>query len=120
MKAWLTEIRFPFILHPSAFILNFQKGGAGMANLNGRVLLLNFSYEPLGTVGVARAMCMVIRGAVFVEEYEAGRGVTPPRSSSKSTRRVACSARRGRSSKCPRSCACAATSTSDADDRRPA
>jgi 5-methylcytosine-specific restriction endonuclease McrA len=50
-----------------------QKGGARMANLNGRVLLLNFSYEPLGTVGVARAMCLVIRGAVFVEEYEAGR-----------------------------------------------
>ena len=29
-----------------------------MATLNGRVLLLNFSYEPLGTVGVARAMCL--------------------------------------------------------------
>ena len=29
--------------------------------LNGRVLLLNFSYEPLGTVGVARAMCLVFR-----------------------------------------------------------
>ena len=43
------------------------------ANLNGRVLLLNFSYEPLGTVGVSRAMCLVIRGAVLVEEYEAGR-----------------------------------------------
>src|SRR4051812_36688905 len=50
-----------------------MKGGVGMVSLNGRVLLLNFSYEPLGTVGVARAMCLVIRGAVFVEEYEAGR-----------------------------------------------
>ena len=50
-----------------------------MANLNGRVLLLNFSYEPLGTVGVARAMCLVIRNAVFVEEYEAGRVLRSPR-----------------------------------------
>jgi 5-methylcytosine-specific restriction endonuclease McrA len=41
--------------------------------LNGRVLLLNFSYEPLGTVGVARALCLVFREAVFVEEYEQGR-----------------------------------------------
>jgi hypothetical protein len=45
-----------------------------MANLNGRVLLLNFSYEPLGTVGVARAMCLVIRGAVFVESSLEGGG----------------------------------------------
>ena len=50
-----------------------------MANLNGRVLLLNFSYEPLGTVGVARAMCLVVRGSVFVEEYEAGRVLRSPR-----------------------------------------
>jgi len=50
-----------------------------MANLNGRVLLLNFSYEPLGTVGVARAMCLVIRNAVFVEEYEEGRVLRSPR-----------------------------------------
>ncbi len=46
--------------------------------LNGRVLLLNFSYEPLGTVGVARAMCLVLRGAVFVEEFEAGRFLRSP------------------------------------------
>ncbi len=50
-----------------------------MANLNGRVLLLNFSYEPLGTVGVARAMCLVVRNAVFVEEYEEGRVLRSPR-----------------------------------------
>jgi 5-methylcytosine-specific restriction endonuclease McrA len=50
-----------------------------MASLNGRVLLLNFSYEPLGTVGVARAVCLVFRGAVFVEEYEAGRVLRSPR-----------------------------------------
>ena len=38
--------------------------------LTGRVLLLNFSYEPLGTIGVARAMCMIVRGAVTVEEND--------------------------------------------------
>lgn len=32
--------------------------------LNGRVLLLNFSYEPLGTIGVARSMCLAFRDAV--------------------------------------------------------
>ncbi|HEY0545201.1 MAG TPA: HNH endonuclease [Pyrinomonadaceae bacterium] len=41
--------------------------------LNGRVLLLNFSYEPLGTVGVARAMCLTIKGTVFVEEFDGER-----------------------------------------------
>lgn len=38
--------------------------------LTGRVLLLNFSYEPLGTVGVARAMTLFVRGAVSVEECD--------------------------------------------------
>ena len=38
--------------------------------LTGRVLLLNFSYEPLGTVGVARAVCLWFRGAVFIEEHD--------------------------------------------------
>jgi 5-methylcytosine-specific restriction endonuclease McrA len=41
--------------------------------LNGRVLLLNFSYEPLGTVGIARAVRMMLRGTVFVEEYDGER-----------------------------------------------
>ena len=41
--------------------------------IGGRVLLLNFSYEPLGTVGVARAVCLALRDAVFVEEYDGGR-----------------------------------------------
>ncbi len=50
-----------------------------MSTLNGRVLLLNFSYEPLGTVGVARAMCLVIRGVVFVEEYDGRRVLRSPR-----------------------------------------
>ena len=46
--------------------------------LNGRVLLLNFSYEPLGTVGVARAMCLTIKGTVFVEEYDGERVLHSP------------------------------------------
>jgi 5-methylcytosine-specific restriction endonuclease McrA len=50
-----------------------------MTSLNGRVLLLNFSYEPLGTVGVARAMCLVIRGVVFVEEFDGARVLRSPR-----------------------------------------
>ncbi len=41
--------------------------------VHGRVLLLNFSYEPLGTVGMARAMCLALKGTVFVEEYEGDR-----------------------------------------------
>jgi 5-methylcytosine-specific restriction endonuclease McrA len=47
--------------------------------LDGRVLLLNFSYEPLGTVGVARAMCLVFRGAVSVEEFDGERVLRSPR-----------------------------------------
>lgn len=46
--------------------------------LNGRVLLLNFSYEPLGTVGIARAVRMVLRGTVMVEENEAARFLRSP------------------------------------------
>ena len=41
--------------------------------LTGRVLLLNFSYEPLGTVGIARAVRMALRGTVTVEENDGGR-----------------------------------------------
>jgi 5-methylcytosine-specific restriction endonuclease McrA len=47
--------------------------------LNGRVLLLNFSYEPLGTVGVARAMCLMLKGTVFVEEFDGERVLHSPR-----------------------------------------
>src|SRR2546423_11703610 len=54
-----------------------------MASLNGGVLLLTFSYEPLGTLGVARAVCLVIRGAVFVEEFDAGRVLRSPRAVSR-------------------------------------
>lgn len=38
--------------------------------LTGRVLLLNFSYEPLGTVGVARAMCLWFRNSITIEEFD--------------------------------------------------
>jgi len=46
--------------------------------LNGRVLLLNFSYEPLGTVGIARSMCLSLKGTVFVEEYDGERVLHSP------------------------------------------
>ena len=36
----------------------------------GRVLLLNFSYEPLGTVGVARAICMQVCDKLYIEEFD--------------------------------------------------
>jgi 5-methylcytosine-specific restriction endonuclease McrA len=39
--------------------------------ITGRVLLLNFSYEPLGTIGVARAVCMWFSGKLTVEENDA-------------------------------------------------
>jgi 5-methylcytosine-specific restriction endonuclease McrA len=41
--------------------------------LNGRVLLLNQTYEPLGTVSVARAVVMTFRNTVFVEEWDGDR-----------------------------------------------
>src|SRR3989475_13073947 len=41
--------------------------------LNGRVLLLNQTYEPLGTVSVARAIIMTFKNTVFVEEWEGDR-----------------------------------------------
>jgi len=39
--------------------------------LDGRVLLLNQTYEPLGTVSVARAIIMTFKNTVFVEEWDA-------------------------------------------------
>src|SRR5262249_49371417 len=41
--------------------------------LNGRVLLLNQPYEPLGTVSVARAIIMTFKNTVFVEEFDGDR-----------------------------------------------
>jgi 5-methylcytosine-specific restriction endonuclease McrA len=41
--------------------------------LNGRVLLLNQTYEPLGTVSVARAIIMDLKGSVTVEEWDGDR-----------------------------------------------
>ncbi len=41
--------------------------------LNGRVLLLNQTYEPLGTVSVARAVIMTFKNTVSVEELDGDR-----------------------------------------------
>jgi 5-methylcytosine-specific restriction endonuclease McrA len=41
--------------------------------INNRVLLLNQTYEPLGTVGVARAIIMMLKETVTVEEWDEGR-----------------------------------------------
>ena len=46
--------------------------------LNGRVLLLNQTYEPLGTVGVARAVVMLFKNSVFVEEWDGDRVLRTP------------------------------------------
>lgn len=47
--------------------------------LNGRVLLLNQTYEPLGTVSVARAVTMVFKQSVAVEEWDGERVLRTPR-----------------------------------------
>jgi 5-methylcytosine-specific restriction endonuclease McrA len=47
--------------------------------LNGRVLLLNQTYEPLGTVSVARAVTMVYKNTVTVEEWDGQRVLHTPR-----------------------------------------
>ncbi|MCM3905889.1 MAG: HNH endonuclease [Pyrinomonadaceae bacterium] len=41
--------------------------------LNGRVLLLNQTYEPLGTVSVARAIIMTFKNTVTIEELDGDR-----------------------------------------------
>jgi 5-methylcytosine-specific restriction endonuclease McrA len=41
--------------------------------LDGRVLLLNQTYEPLGTVSVARAVIMTFKNTVTVEEFDGDR-----------------------------------------------
>jgi 5-methylcytosine-specific restriction endonuclease McrA len=41
--------------------------------LDGRVLLLNQTYEPLGTVGVPRAIIMILKNTVAVEELDGDR-----------------------------------------------
>lgn len=41
--------------------------------LDGRVLLLNQTYEPLGTISVARAVILTIKGTVTVEELDGDR-----------------------------------------------
>jgi 5-methylcytosine-specific restriction endonuclease McrA len=44
-----------------------------MMSINGRVLLLNQTYEPLGTVSVARAVIMTFKNTVTVEELDGDR-----------------------------------------------
>ena len=46
--------------------------------LNGRVLLLNQTYEPLGTVSVARAIIMTFKNSVTVEELDDDRVLRSP------------------------------------------
>ena len=41
--------------------------------LNGRVLLLNQTYESLGTISVARAVIMVFKNSVTIEELDGDR-----------------------------------------------
>ena len=50
-----------------------KKGGAEMALINERVLLLNQTYEPLGTVSVARAIVMTLKNTVSIEELDGDR-----------------------------------------------
>jgi 5-methylcytosine-specific restriction endonuclease McrA len=47
--------------------------------INGRVLLLNQTYEPLGTVSVPRAIIMVFKNSVHVEEWDGNRVLRTPR-----------------------------------------
>lgn len=48
--------------------------------LDGRVLLLNQTYEPLGTVSVARAVIMTFKDTVTVEEFDGERVLRSARS----------------------------------------
>jgi 5-methylcytosine-specific restriction endonuclease McrA len=48
--------------------------------LDGRVLLLNQTYEPLGTVSVARAVIMTFKNTVTVEEFDGDRVLRSARS----------------------------------------
>src|ERR687897_3652731 len=66
---------FCFYLCESVFIcghLSNERRCRAMA-LNGRVLLLNQTYEPLGTVSVARAIIMTFKNTVFGEEWDGDR-----------------------------------------------
>ena len=69
--------------------------------LNSRVLLLNQTYEPLGTISVARAIVMLFKNSVFVEEWDGDRVLRTPREEYP----------------VPRSSGVAATSTSGAAER---
>lgn len=68
--------------------------------LDGRVLLLNQTYEPLGTVSVARAVTMLFKNTVTVEEWDGQRVLRTPRAEypvpSVIRRRTYINVRRGR------------------------
>jgi 5-methylcytosine-specific restriction endonuclease McrA len=49
--------------------------------LNGRVLLLNQTYEPLGTISVARAIIMTFKDTVTIEELDGDRVLRSVRAS---------------------------------------
>lgn len=49
-----------------------------MTSVHGRVLLLNQTYEPLGTVSVARAVVMTFKNSVTVEEWDGDRVLRTP------------------------------------------
>src|SRR5947207_14670993 len=58
---------------PQAVLTSFSERRCRAMTLNGRVLLLNQTYEPLGTVSVARAIIMTFKNTVFVEEFDGDR-----------------------------------------------
>jgi 5-methylcytosine-specific restriction endonuclease McrA len=66
-----------FIAPRSAFTI-ISKRRCRVMTLNGRVLLLNQTYEPLGTVSVARAIIMTFKNTVTVEELDGERVLHSP------------------------------------------
>jgi len=60
--------RVPFLLtiDKLKFVGHSNERRCRVMALNGRVLLLNQTYEPLGTVSVARAIIMTFKNTVFV------------------------------------------------------
>src|SRR5688500_1053971 len=66
------EVCAVFLICVNPRLINPERRCRAMA-LNGRVLLLNQTYEPLGTVSVARAIVMTFKNTVFVEELDGDR-----------------------------------------------
>src|SRR2546426_12153022 len=69
-----TRLVVPTCENPCSSVANnqIQRRRRVMA-LNGRVLLLNQTYEPLGTVSVARAIITTFKDSIFVEEWDGDR-----------------------------------------------